>query len=94
MTPDERARAVCEAMVHDEPFLNEEPFEEWAAPQVARAIRAAEEEREACARVVEGTEAVGIWVEDFPALAEFLPDVGRTLSLAADAIRARGGETA
>jgi hypothetical protein len=54
MTADERARAVCEDMASG-PLVLEVPFDEWVGRKVAEAIRAAvEEEREGCARTLEG----------------------------------------
>jgi hypothetical protein len=98
MTPDERARAVCEEMASG-PLILEVPFDEWVRRQVAGAIRAAvEEEREDCARVAEGFVAFTGHRGDDPGAYGRTDDYGRgnynaRASIAA-AIRTRGGETA
>jgi hypothetical protein len=95
MTPDERARAVCEEMASG-PLILEVPFDEWVRRQVAGAIRAAvEEEREACARVAEGFAAfTGYDPEAYGRADAYGRGNYNARASIAAAIRARGGETA
>jgi hypothetical protein len=94
MTPDERARAVCDEMASG-PLVLEEPFDEWVRKKVAAAIRAAvEEEREACARLARGFAGFIGYRGDDPGAYARTDDCGRgnynaRASIAA-AIRARG----